>query len=140
MKNSIRYFPIILGLIIWSLFCSTSKAANLVLNPGFEASAGTPLNWTITGPVSTMAPVTSIDSHFRYSGLFGLKMESTNPNCHGRAVQNIEISGGKTYLFTGRFRTEKVRSIDKSVLIRVKWFKGNDQLGYNYIYDIIGEI
>jgi predicted amidohydrolase len=139
MNNSLKSFPILLVFIIWSLFCSKLEAANLVLNPGFEASARTPLNWTITGPVSTMVPITSIDSHFQYSGLFGLKMESTNPNCHGRAVQTLEISGGKTYLFTGRFRTEQVRSIDKSVLIRVKWFKGNDQLGYNYIYDIIGE-
>jgi hypothetical protein len=93
------------------------EAANLVLNPGFEASARTPQNWTITGPVSTMVPITSIDSHVQYSGLFGLKMESTNPNCHGRAVQTVEITGGKTYLFTGRFRTEKVRSIDQDQVV-----------------------
>ncbi len=139
MIKSAIYLPNILGLITWLLFFSTVEAANLVLNPGFEASSKTPQNWTITGPVSTMEPVTSIDSHIRFSGLFGLKMESTNPNCHGRAVQNVEITGGQTYLFTARFRTEKVRSIDKSVLIRIKWFKDKDQLGYNYIYDINGE-
>ena len=139
MKKSAKYFSIILALTACLLFYSPVAATNLVLNPGFEASAKTPQNWTITGPVSIMEPVTSIDSHIRFSGLFGLKMESTNPNCHGRAVQTVIITGGQTYLFTARFRTEKVRSIDKSVLIRIKWFKDNDQLGYNYIYDIIGE-
>ncbi len=139
MKKSAIYSPIIFSLIFWLLFCSPAEAENLVLNPGFEASASIPQNWIITGPISTMEPVTSIDSHIRFSGLFGLKMESTNPNCHGRAVQTVEITGGQTYLFTARFKTEKVRSIDKSILIRIKWFKGNEQLGYNYIYDIIGE-
>jgi predicted amidohydrolase len=139
MINSMKYLLIILGLIIRPLFCTTVEAENLVLNSGFEASAKSPQNWTITGPVSAMEPVTSIDSHIRFSGLFSLKMESTNPNCHGRAVQSVEITGGQTYLFTARFITENVRSIDKSVLIRIKWFKGNEQVGYNYIYDINGE-
>ncbi len=127
------------GLIIGPLVCDKAEATNLVLNPGFEASAGTARNWTITGPVSAMLPIISIDNQVRYSGQFGLRMESANPNCHGRAVQTVEITGGETYLFTGRFRTEKVRSTDKSVLIRIKWFNGNNQLGYNYIYDIPGE-
>jgi predicted amidohydrolase len=139
MNKSTSYFSIISGLIIWLLLCNTSDAENLLKNPGFEASVKTPLNWTITGPVSTMVPVTSIDSFVHYNGQSGLKMESNNQNCHGRAVQTVEITGGKTYLFTGRFRTEQVSSIDKSVLIRIKWFKDNDQLGYNYIYDIIDE-
>lgn len=133
------FLPIVPGFITWLIFCSTAYAGNLILNPGFEASAGTPQHWTITGPVASMMPATGIDSHFQYSGLYGLKMESTNPNCHGRALQTVEISGGRTYLFTGRFRTENVRSIDKSVLIRIKWFKGKDQLGYNYIYDVAEE-
>jgi hypothetical protein len=119
------------------LFCGTVEAANLVLNPGFKVSARTPQNWTITGPVSTMVPIASINSHVQYSGLLGLKMESTNTNCHGRAVQIVEIIGGQTYLITARFKTERVKTINKSVLIRIKWFKDNDLLGYNYIYDII---
>jgi predicted amidohydrolase len=139
MNRAIRYFRIISVLTIWLFICSKSEAENLIKNPGFEASVNTPQNWTITGPVSTMVPVTSIDSLVRYNGQCGLKMESNNPNCHGRAVQNVEITEGKTYQFTGRFRTEKVRSIDKSVLIRIKWFRDKEQLGYNYIYDIIDE-
>jgi predicted amidohydrolase len=129
----------LLGLIVWPLFCSAAGSANLVLNPGFEASASTPLNWTITGPVPSMLPITTIDDHFRFSGLSGLKMVSTNPNCHGRAVQTVNIIGGQTYLFSARFRTEKVRSIDKSVLIRIKWLRDKDQLGYNYVYDMGGD-
>ena len=30
-------------------------------------------------------------------------------------------------------------SIDKSVIVRVKWLKGTENLGYNYIYNIAGE-
>jgi predicted amidohydrolase len=138
MKKLVKYLPITFGFATWFLFFSNVDATNLVLNPGFEASASTPKNWIITGPVSAMEPVTSIDSHIRFSGLFGLRMASTNPNCHGRAVQTVEITGGQTYLFTARFRTENIISIDKSVLIRIKWLKDKDQLGYNYIYDIIG--
>ena len=29
-----------------------------------------------------------------------------------------------------------IESIDKSVLIRIKWFIGEQQIGYNYIYHI----
>ncbi len=139
MNITMKHFQVIPGLIIWLLPCSTLEAVNLILNPGFEASAKTPQNWTVTGPVSTMVPLTSIDSFVHYTGQFGLKMESTNPNCHGRAVQTVKITGGNTYLFIGRFKTEKVRSIDKSVLIRIRWLKDDDQLGYNYIYNIIDE-
>jgi predicted amidohydrolase len=139
MKKSALFFPVMLGLTTWFSFSSTMEATNLVVNPGFEASSLTPQNWIITGPVSTMEPVITIDNHICYSGLFALRMESTNPNCHGRAVQTVGITGGQTYLFTAMFRTENVRSIDKSVLIRVKWLKNNDQLGYNYIYEIIEE-
>jgi len=141
MKKSSLIFAILLllGLTTWLFSYNTLQAANLVLNPGFEASPGTPKNWTITGPVSAMQPVTTIDSHIRFGGLYGLKMESTNPNCHGRAVQTVQISGGQTYLFSARFRTENIKSIDKSVMIRIRWLKDKDQLGYNFIYDIAGE-
>jgi len=114
----------------------TLQGANLVKNPGFEVSPATPQNWTISGPVSTMEPVTSIDSRVFFSGKQGLKMASTNPNCYGRAVQTLEINGGQTYLFSVRFKAENVTSIDKCVLVRIKWFKDKTQVGYNYIYDI----
>jgi len=138
MKKSSLIFAILLllGLTTWLFSYNTLQAANLVLNPGFEASPGTPKNWTITGPVSAMQPVTTIDSHIRFGGLYGLKMESTNPNCHGRAVQTVQISGWQTYLFSARFRTENIKSIDKSVMIRIRWLKDKDQVGYNFIYDI----
>ena len=124
---------------MWVLSLNSAEAANLILNPGFEASSGTPNSWTITGPISTMEPVTSIDNQIHFSGQYGLKMMSNNPNCHGRAVQTVDITGNTTYIFTARFRTDIVGSIDKSVLIRVKWLSGNNQLGYNYIYDITDE-
>jgi len=139
MKKSIKLLPITIGLTTMLLLFSTVKADNLVSNPGFEASATTPKNWTITGPISTMQPVTSIDSRIHFGGLLGLRMESTNPNCHGRAVQTIEITGGQTYLFRARFRTEGIKSVDKSVMIRIRWLKDKDQVGYNFIYDIADE-
>jgi predicted amidohydrolase len=126
--------------LIICLFASNNiKAVNLIKNPGFEASSTVAVNWTITGPISTMQPVTAIDKKIHFDGLFGLRMESTNPNCHGRAVQTVEITGGQTYLFRARFRTEKVKSIDKSVLIRVRWLKDKEQVGYNFIYDMADE-
>lgn len=139
MKNSIKTFPAFLGLIICLFASNNIKAVNLIKNPGFEASPTVAVNWTITGPISTMQPVTAIDKKIHFDGLFGLRMESTNPNCHGRAVQTLEITGGQTYLFRARFRTEKVKSIDKSVLIRVRWLKDKEQVGYNFIYDMADE-
>jgi predicted amidohydrolase len=139
MKKPIKHLPLVSGLAALLLLSGNVIADNLVLNPGFEASPSTPKNWTITGPVSTMQPVTSIDNHIRFDGQYGLKMESSNPNCHGRAVQTVQITGGQTYLFSGRFRTESIKSIDKSVMIRIRWLKDNDQLGYNFIYDISAE-
>jgi hypothetical protein len=106
------------------------KADNLVLNPGFEASSAAAKSWTITGPVSTMQPLTAIDNTTRFSGQFGLKMESSNPNCHGRAVQTVAVKGGQTYLFSARFRTEKIMSVHKNVLIRVRWLADKEQVGY----------
>jgi predicted amidohydrolase len=139
MKKPALFFAIFLGLTTLLSSFNTMRAANLVLNPGFEASSGSPKNWTITGPVSSMQPVTSIDNHIQFGGLYALRMESTNPNCHGRAVQTMQISGGQTYLFSAMFRTESIKSVDKSVMIRVKWLKGKDQVGYNFICDITGE-
>ena len=46
-----------------------------------------------------MQPVTSIDKYNKYSGSFALKMESTNPNVHGRAVQNVQIAIDRRYHF-----------------------------------------
>jgi predicted amidohydrolase len=126
-------------LIIWLSGASITIAANLVKNPGFEASSQKPENWTITGPIVSMQPVTVIDNTIRFSGKSGLKMESTNPNCHGRAVQTVPVSGGQTYLFSARFRTEKIMSLHKDVLIRIRWLMDKEQVGYNFIYDIAGE-
>jgi predicted amidohydrolase len=118
---------------------SITKADNLVLNPGFEASSSIAKNWIITGPISTMQPVTIIDNQTRFSGMYGLRMESSNPNCHGRAVQTVPVKGGQTYLFSARFRTEDIKSIHKNVLIRVRWLMDKQQIGYNFIYDVAGE-
>jgi predicted amidohydrolase len=63
-------------------------------------------------------------------------MVSTNPNGQGKVVQTIPVKDGQTYQFNARFRAENIVSIDKSVLIRIKWFKGKEQVGYNYIYHI----
>lgn len=139
MKKSVVFTLVLLGLSSGLLFPGAAEATNLIVNPGFEASHATPLNWLIKGPISSMEPTTSIDSKIRYEGLFALRMVSMNPNCHGRATQIVGIVGEQTYLFKAKFRVEDVRSIDKSVLIRIKWFKGNDQLGYNYIYHFVGE-
>lgn len=111
-------------------------AINLVKNPGFEASSVKPESWTITGPITTMQPVTTVDSKVKFSDRYSLKMESNNPNVHGKIVQTVDISGGQTYLISARFLAVHMGSIDKSVLIRVKWFKEKEQLGYNYIYHI----
>jgi predicted amidohydrolase len=113
-----------------------SQSQNLVKNPGFEASSTRPENWTITGPVASMQPVTGIDTETRFRGFSCLRMESNNPNCHGIAVQTVEITPGQTYLFSAMFRGVDISSIDKSILIRIKWFKDDKQLGYNYIYHI----
>ncbi len=89
MKISARQIPILIVFIIMLLPYSKMRADNLVVNPGFEASSSIAKNWIITGPVSTMQPLTVIDNQTRFSGKYGLKMESSNPNCHGRAVQTV---------------------------------------------------
>jgi predicted amidohydrolase len=134
MKRLLKLFTAVLlaGLI----FPDTAIAENIIRNPGFEASVKTPQDWTITGPVPTMLPVTGVDNKVKFSGRQGLRMQSSNPNCHGKVVQTVDVRGDQTYLFTGRFRTEGVSSIDKSVVIRVKWFKEKEQIGYNYVYDV----
>lgn len=134
MKRSLKI--LIAALLMGVIFPVTAVAENIIRNPGFEASAKTPQDWTITGPVPSMLPVTGVDNKVKFSGLQGLRMQSSNPNCHGKVVQTVDIRGDQTYLFSGRFRTEGVSSIDKSVMIRVKWFKEKEQLGYNYVYDI----
>ena len=139
MKRYKKYHLYILTLSVLLLFFVQAKADNLVLNPGFEASSSVAKDWIITGPVSTMQPLTTIDSHNRFSGLYGLRMESSNPNCHGRAVQSVPVKGGQTYLFSARFRSEKIQSVHKNVLIRVRWLLDKQQIGYSYIYDITGE-
>jgi hypothetical protein len=134
-KNPVLYYAL-LCLTICLSASSITTAANLVKNPGFEASAVKPENWTITGPVSAMQPSVAIDNKMQFSEKYSLKMESNNPNVQGKALQIVDIKGGQTYLFSARFRAMNVESIDKSVLIRIKWFIGEQQIGYNYIYHI----
>jgi predicted amidohydrolase len=124
------------GLLLPAL---TAGAQNIVQNPGFEASSQSAKNWTITGPIATMQPATALDSKTKFSGQLGLRMESSNPNCHGRAVQIVPVTGGQTYLFSGRFKTEKISSLHKDVMIRIRWLDDKNQVGYNFIYDIAGE-
>jgi predicted amidohydrolase len=66
-------------------------------------------------------------------------MESSNPNCHGRAIQTVPVTGGQTYNFSARFKAEKIMSVHKNVMIRVRWLMDKQQIGYNFIYDIAGE-
>jgi len=134
-----KKFRSLLVLSVLLLPGKTSGAQNLVLNPGFEASASVAKEWTITGPVLTMLPAITVDSRNRFSGQSGLRMESNNRNCHGRAVQTVTVKGGETYLFSARFRTEKIMSVHKNVLIRVRWLLDKQQIGYSYIYDIADE-
>ncbi len=138
MKNSIVFTLLLFGLTSL-LFPSAPGPSNLIMNPGFEASSSAPTGWLIKGPISSMEPATRIDNKISYEGSYALRMMSLNPKCHGRATQTVAITGGQTYLFTARFRTEGVRSIDKSMLIRIKWLKGSNQLGYNYIYHVAEE-
>jgi predicted amidohydrolase len=139
MKKRLSQLPVIVCLISLLIIPIIANGGNLVVNPGFEASPNSPVNWKITGPVITMQPVTTIDSKAHFSGRSGLKMESSNPNCHGRAVQTVAINSDQTYMFSARFRTENISSVHKNVLIRIKWFKGEEQLGYNFIYTIKDE-
>lgn len=126
--------------LVLLIFCMpaglTASVKNLIKNAGFEASASKPEGWSITGPVATMQPVITIDTKVKFGDRNSLRMESNNPNVHGKVVQTVQIKGGQTYHFNARFRAENIASIDKSVLIRVKWFKEKEQVGYNYIYHI----
>jgi predicted amidohydrolase len=139
MKLKSLYAAALIALTLNPFSPNTIQAQNIILNPGFEASANAPNNWIITGPIVSMKPQTTIDNQIRNSGQFSLKMKSENPNCHGRAVQTVEIKGDQTYLFNARFMFKDVSSIDKSVLIRIKWFRGDENIGYNYVYEIAGE-
>jgi predicted amidohydrolase len=139
MKSSIKYYLFLTLSSMLLLTCNIVRAENLVLNPGFEASSSLIKNWNITGPISTMQPAVSIDPQNMFSGQYGLKMQSSNPSCHGRAVQTVPVQGGQTYLFTARFRTKDIESVHKDVLIRVRWLSDKNQVGYNFIYDIAGE-
>ena len=137
MKIRVIHLLALICLISLVLISKTAKAENLIANPGFEASSINPVRWKITGPVAGMQPLTTVDTKVFFSGRAGLKMESSNPNCHGRAVQSIGISTDQTYLVSARFKTGAISSVHKNVLIRVKWFRGKEQLGYNYIYNTI---
>lgn len=139
MKEKSIHLRAVLSFICLLFFSGYLKAGNLIINPGFEASSNIPENWKIAGPVTSMEPIVTIDNRVFFSGKSGLRMESNNPNCHGIAVQTISITGDQTYQVSVRYRTENIKSVHKSVLIRVKWFRDNEQLGYNYVYTVRGE-
>ena len=139
MKNKTLVFHTLICLIILSVGVSSATAGNLVRNSGFESSPAKPENWTITGPIQTMQPSSAIDGKIHFSGKYGLRMSSINPSCHGRAVQKVPVAGGQTYLFSARFKAEKIASIHKNVMIRIRWLMDKNQIGYNFIYDLDGE-
>ena len=97
-KNPVIYCAL-MCLIIWLSASSITIGTNLVKNPGFEASAGKPESWTITGPVATMQPSVTIDSKMKLSEKYSLKMESNNPNVQGKAVQ-LSVSKEDKHTFS----------------------------------------
>ncbi|MGB2735348.1 MAG: hypothetical protein WBC35_15825, partial [Saprospiraceae bacterium] len=137
MKRSTLYFQIVITACL--CFSNPASSENLVLNAGFENFENKPTHWVLTGPVASMIPMISFDHLHSFNGVSALKMESNNKNCHGRAVQMVEVTGGFTYLFGARFMTKNVASIDKSVMIRIKWLRGDENIGYHYIVNIEGE-
>lgn len=139
MKICSTYLRILAAMASCVLIFDSVTAKNLIKNPGFEKSASSAEYWACIGPVVTMQPVSGIDDKIRYEGQFSLKMISNNPNGNGIATQIIEIVGGQTYLFKAQFKTKDVVSIDKSVIIKIKWLTGSEIKGYNYIYDIVSE-
>jgi hypothetical protein len=122
MKLKSLYAAVLLAFTLNLFFHHKIQSQNIISNPGFEVSSTVAENWKITGPVVTMQPQTTVDDRTRFEGKYSLKMESNNPNCHGRAVQTVDVKGNQTYFFNARFRVKEVKSIDKSVLIRIKWF------------------
>ncbi len=134
MKEKSNILPAVVSIVSFILFSGISFADNLVINPGFEASSTDAVNWKISGPVPSMKPLTALDKKVFFSGNSGLRMESNNPNCHGIAAQKISVKGDQAYQVSVRYRTSGIKSVHKSVLIRVKWFREDEQLGYNYIY------
>ena len=134
MKRSTLYFQVVI--ITCLCFSNSASSENLVLNPGFENSGSEPTHWVLTGPVASMLPLISFDHLHSFNGVSALKMESNNINGHGRAVQVVKVTGGLTYLFSARFMTRDVASIHKSVMIRIKWMRGDENIGYHYIVNI----
>lgn len=111
------------------LIFQTFKAQNIVLNPSFESGNKTIENWTITGSVTSLIPKITIED-------MALKMEGSSESVHGKARQTVVVSDRQTYSFSARFKTKDVISIDRSVMIKVTWYKEAENIGYHYIYDI----
>lgn len=124
-KKSIKTVIALFSCLIFQTF----QAQNIILNPSFESNSKTAENWIITGPIASLIPKTSIEKN-------ALKMESTSESIHGKAIQTVAVSSGQTYLFSTKFKVQKVSSISKSVMIKITWFKGTENIGYHYIYDI----
>lgn len=137
MKRSTLYFQIVITACL--CFSNPASSENLVLNAGFENFENKPTHWVLTGPVASMIPMISFDHLHSFNGVSALKMESNNVNGHGRAVQVVQVTGDLTYSFSARFMTKEVASIDKSVMIRIKWLRGDENIGYHYIVNIEGE-
>lgn len=135
-NNNLSFFILMMSIVTLQ---ANARVDNLVINPGFERSANAIPDWVIKGPVATMQPITGLDHIIKYSGSASLRMESKNVNGQGSAVQVIPVQSNLTYEFKVRFKTKNVVSIDKSIMIRIKWFKGDENIGYHYIYDIASE-
>lgn len=143
MKSIMGFKIIILKCLLvsfWSFFNGLFfeewlNAQNILLNAGFEQQEN-PVNWMFKGPIDLMQPDYVFSAERRHSGATALLMSSNNPHVHGRAVQNVPVQGDQTYTFSAWFYPQGITSIDKSVMIRIKWFKGQQNLGYHYVYEI----
>jgi predicted amidohydrolase len=142
MSKKIKISILVSFLTAFAVFSTVSNTAtgqNIVTNPGFETSKSDVSAWKITGPVVAMQPNTAIDGSIKFSGSQSLRMQSSNPNCHGRAVQVVPVKGGQTYQFAARFRADKIASLHKSVMIRIRWMNEEVQTGYSFVYDVADE-
>lgn len=133
MYNSKIKLNVFLIINLWYL--GNSAAQNIIRNPGFEIK-GAQMEWSLIGPVEHMQPDYVVSSDNKHGGAFGLLMHSKNAHVHGRAVQNVVVQSDQTYTFSAWFYPEQIPSIDKSVMIRIKWLKGKQNLGYHYVYEV----
>ena len=90
-----------------------------------QVGANTADGWIAWAPRAEIAPQFRVEAGAGGAAL--IIHGNGNPACHGAWRRRVEVTSGRHYRFTARYRAQNVPQAQRSVTVRLDWRDANDE-------------